>query len=294
MLASPQVLFVPRRCNVTVLLVFIILQLVIYVHELGHYLAMRRYGVEIDEFSVGLGPTIWSHEMRQGGTFRFKLIPLGGYLRSANAGPATLQAASTWHRFVILMAGMFMNATSTFVVVVVTLNLFTVTLPYPFDGYVKAVGAPVALEPFVAAFLLSFGVWLATPFLLAKDLFLWLAKIVSTGPAALPSGPVDGVAGPIGIVDLGSSMLSGAHGFGGIVFVSAALFAILNVAVAGFNLLPILPLDGGQVARLVYTRLGIAENGRLDRAFQTASNWFFIGLFIFIIGNDLLRLVLPR
>lgn len=63
-------------------LVIVILSLVvmIFMHELGHYLAARRGGMKATEFFIGFGPKLWS--FKRGETeFGFKGIPLGAYVR---------------------------------------------------------------------------------------------------------------------------------------------------------------------------------------------------------------------
>jgi membrane-associated protease RseP (regulator of RpoE activity) len=49
-------------------------------HELGHYLAARKFGIKVPEFFVGFGKTIWSRKVGET-EFGFKAIPLGGYVR---------------------------------------------------------------------------------------------------------------------------------------------------------------------------------------------------------------------
>ncbi len=57
--------------------------LVIFVHELGHFLAAKATGVYAPRFSIGFGPALWSH--RWGETeYRIAAIPLGGYVRMAS------------------------------------------------------------------------------------------------------------------------------------------------------------------------------------------------------------------
>ena len=48
------------------------------VHELGHFLAARRCGIRVEEFSIGFGPALFSRE-RNGTRFTLRLVPLGGY-----------------------------------------------------------------------------------------------------------------------------------------------------------------------------------------------------------------------
>ncbi|MAE29208.1 MAG: RIP metalloprotease RseP [Planctomycetes bacterium] len=89
--------------------------LVIFVHELGHFLAARYCGVRVEVFSLGFGPRLWSRT--SGGTcYQIALIPLGGYVKMAgeegSGGPPRpdeLQAKSVSERFLIFSGGVIMN-----------------------------------------------------------------------------------------------------------------------------------------------------------------------------------------
>ena len=64
----------------------LILNLVVVVHEAGHYLMARRYGMKVDQFFVGFGPRIWS--FRRGETeYGIKWILLGGFVKIAGMDP---------------------------------------------------------------------------------------------------------------------------------------------------------------------------------------------------------------
>lgn len=68
-----------------------VLTLVIFFHELGHFLVARWTGVKVLAFSIGFGPEIFGFDDRRGTRWRFAAIPLGGYVRFAgdeNAGSA--------------------------------------------------------------------------------------------------------------------------------------------------------------------------------------------------------------
>jgi regulator of sigma E protease len=69
----------------------VILSVVVFFHELGHYLVGRWCGVQIDAFSLGFGPEIFAHVDRRGTRWRVAALPLGGYVRfhgDANAASA--------------------------------------------------------------------------------------------------------------------------------------------------------------------------------------------------------------
>lgn len=59
----------------------VLLSVLVFVHEFGHYWAARRCGIRVEVFSVGFGREIWGRTDRAGTRWKFALIPLGGYVR---------------------------------------------------------------------------------------------------------------------------------------------------------------------------------------------------------------------
>lgn len=58
-----------------------VLTLVVVVHEMGHFLVARLFGVKIDRFSIGFGKTLFARRDRTGVEWRIAALPLGGYVR---------------------------------------------------------------------------------------------------------------------------------------------------------------------------------------------------------------------
>ena len=91
--------------------------LVIFVHELGHFLAARYFGVRVEVFSIGMGPRILGWQ-RGDTMYQLALIPIGGYVRMAGEDrrfeglppePDDLNAKSVGARFVVYSGGVVMN-----------------------------------------------------------------------------------------------------------------------------------------------------------------------------------------
>ena len=109
--------------------------LVIFVHELGHYLAARWCGVRVEVFSLGFGPKLLG--FRRGHTlYQLALVPLGGYCRMAGEErrleglppePDELPAKSVGARFFIYSGGVLMNMLFGLVVFPI---LFRVGVPF--------------------------------------------------------------------------------------------------------------------------------------------------------------------
>src|SRR6478752_4334779 len=59
----------------------LVLSLLVFVHEMGHYLVGRWSGIRILAFSVGFGPEIFGFTDRHGTRWKISVIPLGGYVR---------------------------------------------------------------------------------------------------------------------------------------------------------------------------------------------------------------------
>src|SRR4029079_3317678 len=65
----------------TILVFLVVLTVLVFVHELGHYPVARRNGVRIEVFSIGFGPEIFGWNDRAGTRWKFSAIPLGGYVK---------------------------------------------------------------------------------------------------------------------------------------------------------------------------------------------------------------------
>lgn len=71
----------------------LILTVLVFVHELGHYWVARRMGVRVEVFSVGFGPELFGFDDKHGTRWKFSAIPLGGYVKMfGDADPASATA----------------------------------------------------------------------------------------------------------------------------------------------------------------------------------------------------------
>lgn len=93
-----------------------VLGVLVFIHELGHFLLARWHGVRVITFSLGFGPKLL--KMQRGDTeYCISIIPLGGYVKMAGENPDDphtgkddeFLAKSKWQRFQILLAGPVMN-----------------------------------------------------------------------------------------------------------------------------------------------------------------------------------------
>jgi len=125
----------------------VVLTVLVFVHELGHYLVARYNGVRIEVFSIGFGPELfgWTDSVQT--RWKFSIIPLGGYVRmfgdadassrpdhtalkeaSADMRQQSLHSKTPWQRIAISVAGPVANFLFAFVV----LSLLFVIKGQPF------------------------------------------------------------------------------------------------------------------------------------------------------------------
>lgn len=72
-----------------ILLALVIFGFLIFIHELGHFLAARAFGVTVLEFSIGMGPKIFSRRSKKSGTlYSLRLFPIGGFVNMLGEGNA--------------------------------------------------------------------------------------------------------------------------------------------------------------------------------------------------------------
>jgi regulator of sigma E protease len=92
------------------------LGILVTVHEFGHFIAARIFKVEVEKFSIGFGPKLFS--FKKGITeFRISLIPLGGYLKMKGENPDekiendenSFKSKLWWQRAIIAFSGPFAN-----------------------------------------------------------------------------------------------------------------------------------------------------------------------------------------
>ena len=109
-----------------VIFAVILFSLLIFVHELGHFLAAKLSGVQVNEFSMFMGPALV--KWKRGETlYSIRTIPIGGYCAmegedSDTDNPRSFQKASWWKRLIILVAGSFMNFVTGVVIVAIVLS----------------------------------------------------------------------------------------------------------------------------------------------------------------------------
>lgn len=353
----------------TTLLVFLlVLSVLVYVHEFGHYFAARRNGVRVHEFAFGFRPRLFARKV--GDTeFAVNAIPLGGYVRlhgeqPTEIGADSFRSKSIFQRFQILVAGASMNLILAWVVLSgLFMTGFDPLMPgiasNPFISSTQQVSVVRSLpnspaagadliegdrikqvndkavatdQEFVA--LVSKEKGKVVRLLIERDGVERTVEILARanppvgegalGVAIRSSGEVRSsiVAAPAaalyetgriiglsakGVVDFGKNLIirgkvsedvTGLIGIGALTGVTRRLgleyllqlVAVVSIGLGVINLFPILPLDGGHIAALLYEKVrGRPLTERQLGGFATVGLALVFALFIIVTYKDLVR-----
>jgi regulator of sigma E protease len=114
----------------------VVLGILVFVHEFGHYAVAKLCGVRVEVFSIGFGKRLWG--FRRGDTdYRFSALPFGGYVKMAGENPledrtgdpGEFTSHPRWQRFLIAIAGPTMN-------IILAVAALTVVFMYHYERQV--------------------------------------------------------------------------------------------------------------------------------------------------------------
>jgi len=135
---------------ITIVAFILMLGVLVFVHELGHFVVARWMGIRVEEFGIGYPPRAVTLFERDGVKYTLNWLPLGGFVRFGGEdnslyGTGSLSAATPWRKIPVMVAGPLMNF---FLAVVIFVLLFaTVGVPTPTGNqYISNVieGTPAA------------------------------------------------------------------------------------------------------------------------------------------------------
>jgi regulator of sigma E protease len=131
---------------VTIIVFLLVLSVIVFVHELGHFYTAIKLGIGVEEFGFGFPPRMFGIK-RKGILYSINWIPLGGFVKikgedGNNSDDDSFANQAVWKRAIVLFAGVFMNWVLAFVLLTVG---YFVGLPAVLEGDVPA-GAVVSDE----------------------------------------------------------------------------------------------------------------------------------------------------
>lgn len=96
-----------------IILAIIIFSFIVFFHELGHFVLAKKNGIDVDEFAIGMGPTLYSREYK-GTRYAVRIFPIGGFCamgedEEATDSPNNFNNKSVWARISVIAAGPVFN-----------------------------------------------------------------------------------------------------------------------------------------------------------------------------------------
>lgn len=143
---------------INIVIVLLVIGVLTFIHELGHFLAAKAVGAKVLEFALGFGPKIFSKKVGET-TYSLRALPFGGYVKilgdgdpieekvEEGDGERNLSKKPKWQQIIVMLAGVTMNILLAIVVyyIVLASNGWKVMLNSDFENF-KPLGAKIAKE----------------------------------------------------------------------------------------------------------------------------------------------------
>ncbi len=106
-----------------IVIAILLFSFIIFFHEFGHFVLAKANGIDVDEFSIGMGPCLLSHTYH-GTQYSLRLLPIGGFCsmgedEEAGDSPSSFNNKSVWARMSVIAAGPVFNFLLAFVLAVI-------------------------------------------------------------------------------------------------------------------------------------------------------------------------------
>ncbi|MDR2008139.1 MAG: site-2 protease family protein, partial [Alphaproteobacteria bacterium] len=99
---------------------FVLISVLVFVHELGHYLFAKMFKVKVESFSIGFGKELFGWTDKSGTRWKIAPIPFGGYVKmkgemietensATESDSDAFQSKALWQKFLIVLAGPLFN-----------------------------------------------------------------------------------------------------------------------------------------------------------------------------------------
>jgi len=99
----------------SIIIFIVILSLLVFVHEFGHFSMAKKFGMKVDEFGFGCPPRAKKLFEKNGTLYTLNWLPLGGFVKikgesgDSRGDTDSFAHKKVWQRFIVLVAGVSMN-----------------------------------------------------------------------------------------------------------------------------------------------------------------------------------------
>ncbi len=249
----------------------VLFALSISVHELGHAFAMRHYGVKLRSICLlGFGQTIFKFTLPHwfGNTpVLIKLFPIGAFVEPSEEGSEKIEGLKYSEYVHIYGAGIIANCLYSGALLLISALI---------SGFVEK-------ELVIAMILIIIGLFPRYSSHLIIPVGLFIAFVISFIAIDSPAKIVNDSGSFISIVEMmqgRSNNLVEVTKFG----------AILSFSVAIFNVLPLIPLDGGRIFLRLLKNIFYNYKSIVEKIYVPSTLALFLVLILLSIGNDLIKL----
>jgi regulator of sigma E protease len=151
---------------VTIIIFFIVLAVLVLVHECGHFLAARAFGIRVDEFGLGFGPRLFGRSFtskKHGATlYSVNAIPFGGFVKIFGENPdadslhgpdstRSMAKKPRWVQAIVLAAGVFFNFLFAWLIISICFMAGMPVSPDSYDQYASRIQNPHVIISDIAA-----------------------------------------------------------------------------------------------------------------------------------------------
>ena len=133
---------------INIIVFILILGIVVLIHEFGHFITAKSFGVYCSEFSIGMGPKLFSKKIGET-EYEIRALPIGGFVSMAGEADneieefkdvpfeRTINGISCWKKVVVFLAGVFMNFILSIVILIGVYSFIEVQDNTPVIGSVS-------------------------------------------------------------------------------------------------------------------------------------------------------------
>ncbi len=123
---------------------------IIIIHELGHFVAAKACGIQVNEFAIGMGPKLFRWQ-KGDTTYAIRLLPIGGFVSmegedNSSDNPRAFNRKPVWQRMIVIVAGAVMNLVLGYFVVLISLGVTDVIASTTISSFREASTSSQQLE----------------------------------------------------------------------------------------------------------------------------------------------------